>query len=176
MSKIVFITAMSVCVTFSGIAFAQSKGNVTGLQIPRFVSLKSKRVNLRVGPGRKYSVQWLYVNPGLPVEVIQEYDQWRQIRDSEGTEGWVFHSLLSGKRTAIIAPWDKKSSDNPGKFTKAYVKNSSNTSLAANLQPGLVVTVESCDASWCKITKDGFKGYLPKPNIWGVYPEELIGN
>lgn len=176
MRKSTLILSLLISTGISGNGYAQLKGNVTGLQLPRFVSLKSKRVNLRVGPGRKYSVQWLYVNPGLPVEIIQEYDQWRQIRDSEGIEGWVFHSLLSGKRTAIVTPWDKKSSSNDVNFTKAYAKNSPMTPITANLQSGLVVKVESCDASWCKITRDDFVGYLPKPKIWGVYPEEVFEN
>jgi len=176
MKKIIFILSLCLCIGAPSNTFADSKGSATGLQIPRFVSLKSKRVNLRVGPGRKYSVQWLYVNPGLPVEIIQEYDQWRQIRDSEGTEGWVFHSLLSGKRTAIIAPWDRKKEDEQTIFAKAYSTNSIDGSIAANLEPGLVVKIESCDKSWCNIANERFSGYLPKPKIWGVYPEEVIEN
>lgn len=176
MRKIVLLASLFIWVSTTGSALSQLKGNATGLQIPRFVSLKSKRVNLRVGPGRKYSVQWLYVNPGLPVEIIQEFDQWRQIRDSEGTEGWVFHSLLSGKRTAIVTPWDKAQLDGSAKFAKAYARGSSDASIAANLQPGLIVKIESCDGDWCKIAKGSFEGYLPKPKIWGVYPEEVIEN
>jgi len=177
--KLMLFTLLLAWATLTGNAFAQLKGNATGLQIPRFVSLKSSRVNLRVGPGRKFSVQWLYLNSGLPVEVIQEYDQWRQIRDSEGTEGWVFHSLLSGKRTAIIAPWDKElsaKSSNEDSFARAYQNNSSNASVVGILQPGLVVSIESCDKSWCKVKKGKFIGYLPKPKIWGVYPKEVFEN
>jgi len=176
LKKIVLLASVFIWSSITGPALSQLKGNTTGLQIPRFVSLKSKRVNLRVGPGRKYSVQWLYVNSGLPVEIIQEFEQWRQIRDSEGTEGWVFHSLLSGKRTAIITPWDKPSSNGAANFTKAYVSNSSDASVAAKLQPGLVVKIKSCDGDWCKITKGSFVGYMPKPKIWGVYPEEVFEN
>ena len=174
MKKFIFVLSLGLCVGIPNITLAELKGSATGLQIPRFVSLKSKRVNLRVGPGRKYSVQWLYVNPGLPVEIIQEYDQWRQIRDSEGTEGWVFHSLLSGKRTAIIAPWDKKKEDEQAIYAKAYSTNSTDGSITANLEPGLVVKIESCDKSWCNIANERFNGFLPKPKIWGVYPEEVI--
>lgn len=174
MKNTIFILSLCLCVGTPNSTFAESKGSATGLQIPRFVSLKSKRVNLRVGPGRKYSVQWLYVNPGLPVEIIQEYDQWRQIRDSEGTEGWVFHSLLSGKRTAIIAPWDRTKDDGQATFAKAYSTSSTDGSIAASLEPGLVVKIESCGKSWCNIANKSFSGYLPKPKIWGVYPEELI--
>ena len=86
-------------------AQAQATKGPTGLPLPRFVSLKSRKVNLRVGPGQDYATSWLYLKPGLPVEIIQEYDNWRRIRDADGTEGWVFHSLLSGERSAIAAPW-----------------------------------------------------------------------
>ncbi len=80
---------------------AEAAGQIgpSGLPLPRFVSLKPGRVNLRVGPGRDYAVTWLFLKSGLPVEIVQEYDNWRRIRDSEGTEGWVYQSLLSGKRT-----------------------------------------------------------------------------
>src|SRR5690606_2315202 len=78
-----------------------------GLPAARLVSLKPARDNLRVGPGRDYAVSWLFMKAGLPVEIIQEYDNWRRIRDADGTEGWVYQSLLSGKRTAITAPWLK---------------------------------------------------------------------
>ena len=75
----------------------------SGLPVPRFVSLKSGRVNVRVGPGEDYKIAWVFVKSGLPIEVVQEFDNWRQIRDSDGATGWVFQSLLSGKRTAVVA-------------------------------------------------------------------------
>lgn len=175
MKPIAVIVTICLYLSSSMVAFSQSRGISSGLQVPRFVSLKSKKVNLRVGPGRKYSVQWRYVNSGLPVEIIQEFDQWRQIRDSEGTEGWVFQSLLSGRRTAIVAPWDIETNNgNPDNFAKAYSERSLNSKVVAKLQPGVVVKIESCDKAWCKIVKDKFVGYLPKPQIWGVYPEEMI--
>ena len=77
----------------------------SGLPLPRFVSLKSGRVNSRIGPGVNYAVDWMYLKPGLPMEIIQEYDNWRRVRDSDGSEGWINQSLLSGRRTGIAAPW-----------------------------------------------------------------------
>ncbi|MCP5118245.1 MAG: hypothetical protein GY953_46110, partial [bacterium] len=62
----------------------------SGLPVPRFVSLKSSRVNVRVGPGESYGIAWVFVKPGLPIEVVQEYDNWRRIRDADGAMGWVF--------------------------------------------------------------------------------------
>ena len=106
----VFAALGAVLMTLSGPAMASDgaskKGRETGLPIPRFVSLKAKAVNLRVGPGKKYAIEWHYKKRGLPVEVIQEFDRWRRVRDADGATGWVLHSLLSAKRTAVIAPWD----------------------------------------------------------------------
>ena len=83
-------------------------GPVSRLPIPRFVSLKSDRVNLHEGPSKDHRTMWVYERAGLPVEITAEFETWRKIRDSEGTEGWVLHSLLSGRRTALVAPWKKE--------------------------------------------------------------------
>ena len=82
-------------------------GSVSGLPIPRFVSLKSDRVNARSGPNKDQDVRWVYTHAGMPVEVTAEFENWRRIRDWEGAEGWVYHSLLSGKRTATVVPKTK---------------------------------------------------------------------
>ena len=80
-------------------------GSGTGLPVPRYVSLKTDRVNLREGPSKDHRTAWVFQRAGLPVEIVAEYETWRRIRDSEGTEGWVLHSLLSGRRTALVMPW-----------------------------------------------------------------------
>ena len=70
--------------------------------MPRFVSLKTDQVNVRGGPDKDHDVAWIYTRVGWPVEITAEFENWRRIRDSDGTEGWVYHSLLSGKRTAVV--------------------------------------------------------------------------
>ena len=83
-------------------------GQVSKLPLPQFVSLKSDRVNLHEGPSKEHRTLWVYKRAGLPVEITAEFEIWRKIRDSEGVEGWVLHSLLSGRRTALVAPWKKE--------------------------------------------------------------------
>ncbi len=139
------------------------------LPLPRFVSLKSARVNLRVGPGKDYAVSWLYLKPGLPVEVIQEYDLWRRIRDSEGTEGWVYHSLLSGERTALAAPWLK------GKTQATITMHRSAATdgpIVAEMEPGVLTKVRECSFGWCEVEAAGRRGFVTQKEIWGVYPDE----
>ena len=74
----------------------------SGLPVPRYVSLKSDHVNVRAGPTKDNDVAWVYTRSGLPVEITAEFENWRRVRDSEGAEGWVYHSLLSGRRTAVV--------------------------------------------------------------------------
>src|SRR5262249_16915478 len=73
-------------------------GSRSGLPIPRFVSLKPDRVTVRGGPTRDHDVAWVYTRAGLPVEITAESENWRRIRDWEGAEGWVYHSMLTGRR------------------------------------------------------------------------------
>src|SRR5262245_45303675 len=98
------IAALGIAGTATARAAADiAPGAASGLPIPRFVSLKSDRVNVRAGPTKDHEVTWVYTRSGLPVEVTAEFENWRRIRDWEGAEGWVYHSLLSGKRTAIVS-------------------------------------------------------------------------
>ncbi len=110
---------------------------------------------------------WRYVRAGLPVEVTQEFENWRRIRDFEGGEGWVFHSLLSGTRTALVAPWAKD------KAPLAIHASADKTSaVTAELEPGVQSVVKECDGSWCRLDGKGFKGWIEQTSLWGVYPDE----
>jgi len=142
----------------------------SGLPLPRFVSLKSGRVNSRVGPGVNYAVDWLYLKSGLPMEIIQEYDNWRRVRDADGAEGWINQSLLSGRRTAIIAPWQK------GKSVQINLLKSpqAGASPVALLEPGVIGSIESCDGDWCRIDVAGHSGWLEQTFVWGAYPGEQV--
>lgn len=154
-------------------AHAQSAGKgPSGLPLPRFVSLKATRVNLRIGPGRDYAVAWLYTRPGVPMEVIQEYDNWRRVRDAEGTEGWVYQSLLSGERTAMAAPWKAASPEN--ELINMRREARSNARIVARLEPGVVVNVKACDGDWCEASAEGVSGYVSQSEIWGAYPGEAF--
>lgn len=150
---------------------AQTAAGVsTNLPVPRFVSLKADKVNLRAGPTRDNAVNWVFTRAGLPVEITAESENWRKIRDSEGTEGWVFHTLLSSRRTVLVSPWAKKEkADFP-----LYERGNSGTSVTARLEPGVLASVKSCDGKWCRIFGDGFDGYIEQERLWGVYPNEKV--
>ena len=115
--------------------------------MPRYVSLKTDRVNLREGPSKDHRTAWVFQRAGLPVEIVAEYETWRRIRDSEGTEGWVLHSLLSGRRTALVMPWAKGEAAPLPLLERADER----AETVARLQPGVIANVKDCTGSWCRI-------------------------
>jgi SH3-like domain-containing protein len=139
----------------------------SGLPLPRFVSLKSAKVNVRRGPSSDHAVAWVFQRKGMPVEITAEFDNWRRIRDSEGQEGWILQQMLSGKRTAIV----------PQSAERAVILRegaSAASSAVAQLAAGVSGDVESCNGQWCEVSAGGYDGYVPQERVWGVYPGEIV--
>jgi SH3-like domain-containing protein len=153
-------------------ALAEAVKLATGLPVPRFVTLKAKKINLRVGPGQDYAVSWRYLKAGVPVEITQEYENWRRIRDADGAEGWVFHSLLSGDRSAIAAPWMRDKGAEI--FVSMRADSRDNGQVVAKLQPGVVVKLDECNGEWCHAEAKDVEGWVSQAEIWGAYPGEAF--
>jgi SH3-like domain-containing protein len=151
----------------AGTAWAGSD-TTSSLPVPRFVSIKADRVNVRGGPDKDHDVSYIYTRVGWPVEITAEFEDWRRIRDSDGTEGWVYHSLLSGKRTAVVQMKSKTD------LAQLYGKPDDKSAVTAQLQVGVLATVKHCTGSWCEISGDGFEGWVQQNELWGVYPNEKI--
>lgn len=154
----------------AGAAQTEPPKGASGLPVPRFVSLKAERVNVRSGPTKDNDVNWVYTRAGLPVEIIAEYDNWRRIRDWEGGEGWVLHSLLSGRRTALILAPAKAIDD----FVPLHASADATSAVTARLQAGVLAGVKHCADNWCRIAGQGFDGWIEEDRLWGVYPGETV--
>jgi SH3-like domain-containing protein len=156
---------------FGVVAYAASDapaGSVSGLPVPRFVSLKSDRVNVRSGPNKDQDVRWVYTRAGMPVEITAEFENWRRIRDWEGAEGWVYHSLLSGRRSAVVVPTLKDD------MVPLYEKADSESAVAARLQSGVLGQLKSCNGTWCEFSGKNFSGWIRQERLWGAYPNEKV--
>ena len=128
----------------------------------RFASFKSNEVNLRAGPGEIYPKQWVYQRAGMPVQIFDEQDTWRQIRDYQGVVGWVSVNLLSSKRTAIVIE------------TRRTLHESATATApaVALLEPGVIGKLLECSGDWCRLEVKGYEGWLKRTEIWGVNAEE----
>lgn len=105
------------------------------------------------------------------MEVIQEYDNWRKVRDPKGDEGWILHSLLSGKRTVIVNPGAIGA---PGQLVNMQSAPETQSKSIARLEPGVIGEIRGCQEKWCSLLVDGTQGFVAKSELWGVYPDELI--
>ncbi|MGD0024495.1 MAG: SH3 domain-containing protein [Xanthobacteraceae bacterium] len=152
----------------AGAARAGSDAAPSGLPVPRFVSIKADRVNVRGGPDKDHDVAWIYTRVGWPVEITAEFENWRRIRDSDGSEGWVYHSLLSGKRMAAVQL--KSKSD----LAPLHATPDAQSPVKAQLQVGVLGAVKVCTGTWCHLVGDGFDGWIEQNSLWGVYPGETI--
>jgi len=152
----------------AGTDIALTTGSVSGLPVPRFVSLKADRVNVRRGPNKDQDVRWVYTRAGMPIEITAEFENWRRVRDWEGAEGWVYHSLLSGKRTAIVVPTLKTD------LVPLYEDANMKSAVVAKLQAGVLGSLKSCTGNWCEFAGKGFNGWIQQDRLWGAYPNEKV--
>jgi SH3-like domain-containing protein len=151
-----------------GFSAKDSPITTSGLPVPRYVSLKSDHVNVRAGPTKDNDVAWVYTRSGLPVEITAEFENWRRVRDSEGAEGWVYHSLLSGRRTAVVSPKNKTD------LVPLRSKPDEGADVVARVQSGVLGAIKHCTGTWCRIAGKGFDGWVVQEQLWGVYPHETV--
>jgi SH3-like domain-containing protein len=142
----------------------------SGLPLPRFVSLKADKVNVRRGPSSDHKVAWVFERKGMPVEITAEFENWRRIRDSDGAEGWILQNMLSGKRMAVAAPWK------PGNVIALHASDTAASGLVARVEAGVVGEIESCSGDWCRVAMAGYRGYMEQIMIWGAYPGEAVSD
>ncbi len=155
---------------------AQNIANPSGLKLPRFASTHSSPINVRVGPGKKYDVAWIFVKSNIPVEIIREFDVWRKIRDFEGEEGWVHQSLLSGKRLGRV-------NISEGEQVALYAKPDKGAKIRAHIGAKYPLELKKCNSVWCEVKikyknpdnkEISIDGYISQDVVWGVYEGEIF--
>ncbi len=140
-------------------------GKETGLEIPRYVSLKSNDANIRVGPSKNYPIVIKYIKKNYPLKIIEEYKDWRKVKDFKNNIGWIHKSLISGQRTGIILSIDKN-------YIEVF--NTASGDIIGKIGYGNIVHIEKCKIEWCLVAKDNFKGWVDKKHIWGLKEKEII--
>jgi len=167
MSIRIFLFILIWLLTFPQVIMAEENDafRSTDYPLPRFVSLNADEAYVRAGPGSHFPIQWVFNKHGLPVEIILEFEHWRKIRDIEGEEGWIHQSLLSGKRTALIL------AEEPVSLRR---KPEEGARLAAYIEPGALAGLKECREKWCELEASGYRGWVERRFIWGVYENETL--
>ena len=142
---------------------AEERGPVTNLPLPRYVSLKTDEGNVRRGPALSHRIDWVFKRRNMPLEITGEFGHWRRVRDRDGAGGWVHYSLLSGMRTVIVEQ----------DMLPMMMKPDPNSPVNAHAEIGVVARLGTCTGDWCRITADGYRGWVPRVSLWGIFPDEL---
>ena len=140
-------------------------GSVTRLEIPRFVSLKSNDVNLRVGPSVNYPIELKYIQKNYPIEIIDEFDVWRKVKDHKNNIGWLHKSLIKGERFVLIKG---------KKEISKKIYNRPNGQVIGIVGDNNIFNLDACLINWCYVSHKDLKGWISKEFIWGVYEREIF--
>ena len=128
-------------------------------EVPYWASLRVDEVNMRVGPGEDYRIQWVYRRKQLPVKVVRLKEGWRLVEDPEGARGWMLARFLTRDRGAIVQ----------GKgLAEMREKPGAGSRLLWRLEPGVTGALGNCDKGWCRFTVTSHQGFVPQDRLWGA--------
>jgi SH3-like domain-containing protein len=136
----------------------------SGRPLPRFASLKAQEGNVRRGPHYDHRIDWVFVRPGMPLRITAEYEHWRRVEDAEGAGGWIHYSLLSVTRTVLVTE----------DLAEIRLRADPRAPVIARAEMGVIARVTACTPDWCRISRDGVRGWLPKSALWGVTADETF--
>ncbi len=147
-------------------ALAQEQSE-SGLALPRMVSIRADNINARSGPGTKYPIEWIYKQKGAPLEIINEFELWRQVRDWDGSVSWIHKTRLTGRRfVKVITPGENN----------IYAKDKYDSKVVAKVEDGVIGEIKKCPkgSAFCLIKFETIEGWVAKKNLFGVYEDEVI--
>lgn len=165
--KTLFTALIALIMSVSSAVAQAADSSESGLELPRMVSLRSDLINGRSGPDTKYPIEWIYKQKGMPVEIINEFGLWRQIKDWEGSECWVHKSMLTGRRFVKVT--------NLGE-NNIYNSDDYGSKVIAKVEDGVVGEVKECKKGndFCLIKFGTIEGWVPKNILFGIYKDENI--
>lgn len=121
------------------------------------VSVKKDNVNVRTGPGTNFPV-YMELFKGYPLRVIQQKGDWIQVSDFENDKGWIFSKLVVPGNTVIV---------NGKKSINMRTKPSTNATVVATVDRGVVLTKLSTQGKWTKVKhSQGTTGWIYNPLLW----------
>lgn len=136
----------------------------TGLDVPRWISLKSSQVRARSGPGLDYRILWEYRAAGLPVQVIAETREWRKVCDPEGSVAWIHRSVASGRRGAFNATLEE---------VPVHAGRSEDSPVRARFSARSVISLDDCRDGWCEVRARKLRGWVAKGSVFGTSDRAL---
>ncbi len=163
-----FFSTFAIVFLSLGLAHAESTdSSESGLTLPRMVSIRADNINARKGPGTNFPIEWIYKQKGAPLEIIDEFELWRKVRDWEGSVSWIHKTRLTGRRfIKVITPGENN----------IYNDDSYDSRIIAKAEDGVIGEIKKCPKKneFCLVKFETIEGWIPKKNVFGVYEDEVI--
>ncbi len=129
-------------------------------KVPFWAAVRAREVNMRVGPGEDYRINWVYRRPLLPVKVLRTMENWWLVQDPDGARGWVLSSLMTKKRGAMVIGGD---------VAEMHEDADEASKLLWRLAPGVTGRLGECQSGWCKVElMDKRSGWVRAERLWGA--------
>ncbi|MEQ1509805.1 MAG: SH3 domain-containing protein [Sphingopyxis sp.] len=124
---------------------------------PYWASINRAEAIMRRGPSSEMPAMWAYRRVGLPLRVVAVRGDWRQVRDPDGTTGWMHKRLLTGTRTAIVIDGTQSMHESP----------SADAVVSYRVEAGVVGRLGECRNGYCDFDVRGQTGWIAADGIWG---------
>lgn len=128
-------------------------------EVPYWASLRVDKVNMRVGPGEDYRIQWVYRRKQLPLKVIRVKEGWRLVEDPDGATGWMLARFLTRDRGAIVKG---------AGLADMRAKGAEGSRVLWRVEPDVTGDLGECDDGWCEFTVTGHRGFVKQGRLWGA--------
>lgn len=129
------------------------------VEVPYWASIRASEVNMRVGPGEDYRINWTYRRLHLPVKVLRIMEGWRLVQDPDGARGWMLARFLTRERGAIVK----------GKgLAELREAGAEDSRVLWKLRPGVVGKLGECKTGWCRFEVEGHVGHVRQDRVWGA--------
>jgi SH3-like domain-containing protein len=127
-------------------------------EVPYWASLRSDKVNMRVGPGEEYPILWVFKRKGLPLKVVRLKEGWRLVEDPDGARGWMLARFLTLDRGGYVrGPEPAEMRDKPASGRVLW-----------RVKPGVSGMLGDCEAGWCRFDISGQVGFVAQDRLWGA--------
>ena len=134
---------------------------IAGPVMARMVAVKNDNVNMRSGPSLEKEIIWK-LGTGFPLKVVKESGDWLQVKDFEGTVGWLHKDVVDRSGHMIV----KAQKKNKGKIN---IRNEPSTTskVVAKAYYGVVFKTLEQRKGWVKVQHDEVTGWIKRSLLWG---------
>jgi SH3-like domain-containing protein len=133
-----------------------------GVALAEMVAITEDDINMRSGPGTQHEAQWK-IGAGFPVEVIKSSGEWLQVKDFEGSIGWVKKNTTQKSPHMIV-----KANKGSKKQIDVWKEPSTKSKVVARANYGVVFKTLEKKGGWVKVEHGPeVTGWVESSALWG---------